>query len=99
MRKSDSHILTVDQFSYINDDRFFVILPTATAPSTSAAAASDARDGEDAAAASDASRGNDDSRRPRPPRRRLLPADAEARTLHIRLKHIGVKSVHTLIGK
>jgi hypothetical protein len=27
IRKSDSHILTVDHFSYINDDRFFVISP------------------------------------------------------------------------
>ena len=27
MRKSDAHILTVDHWTYINDDRFFVIEP------------------------------------------------------------------------
>ena len=69
VRKSDAHILTVDQFSYINDDRFFVILPdTAAAPSSG-----EVVEDTDSADASG-----------RPPRRRLLPADAEAWTLHLR---------------
>ena len=71
VRKSDAHILTVDQFSYINDDRFFVILPdTAAAPSSG-----EVLEETDSA---------DASGRGRPPRRRLLPADAEAWTLHLR---------------
>ena len=69
VRKSDAHILTVDQFSYINDDRFFVILPdTAAAPFSG-----DVVEDTNSAPASG-----------RPPRRRLLPADAEAWTLHLR---------------
>ena len=70
VRKSDAHILTVDQFSYINDDRFFVIPPD----SDNAAAASGVV--EDSAAYVES--------RPQLPRRRLLPADADDWTLHIR---------------
>ena len=74
VRKSDSHILTVDQFSYINDDRFFVILPADAAPAPSSFAAAAA--GEVVEETASAGSGQ--------PRRRLLPADAEAWTLHIR---------------
>ena len=70
VRKSDAHILTVDQFSYINDDRFFVIPPD----SDNAAAATGVV--EDSAASVES--------RPQLLRRRVLPADADDWTLHIR---------------
>ena len=84
MRKSDAHILTVDQFSYINDDRFFVILPddSGAAPPSIGKLVKDG-------ASVDHYGTHYGTQRPPLPRRRLLPKDAEAWTLHIRWLDMG----------
>ena len=69
VRKSDAHILTVDQFSFINDDRFFVITPA-----NQEAESDEHVDGSPQGGAAPR----------RPHRRKLLPADAEDWSLHIR---------------